>query len=182
MIFVSVGAQMPFDRLIRNVDQWAGRRGRDDIFAQIGPSDYKPKHIKFKEFIDPLEFRQRVAECECLVAHAGMGCIITALELGKPILVFPRRGDLRETRNDHQIATAKYFSHQGRIVAAFDEMELFRKLDGLKSEPISSRISSTATGPLIAAIRAFLFENAGVDTIVARAQAGHLQAGTTYEA
>ena len=181
MIFVSVGAQMPFDRLIRNVDEWAGRRGRDDIFAQIGPSDYKPKHIKFTEFIDPTEFRQRVAECDYLLAHAGMGCIITALELGKPILVFPRRGDLQETRNDHQVATAKYFSSQGRIAAAFDEMELFHKLDGLKSEATPSRISSNATGPLIAAIRAFLFENAGVDTIVARAQA-HLKAGTSYEA
>src|SRR5687768_9928508 len=182
MIFVSVGAQMPFDRLIRNVDEWAGRRGRDDIFAQIGPSDYKPKHMRFTEFIDPTEFRQRVTECDYLVAHAGMGCIITALELGKPVLVFPRRGNLQETRNDHQIATAKYFSSQGRIAAAFDETELFRKLDGLNSEAIPSRISSNATGPLIAAIRAFLFENVGVDSIVARAQAGHLQAGTKYEA
>ena len=110
-----------------------------------------------------------------------MGCIITALEAGKPILVFPRRGDLKETRNDHQVATAKYFATEGRIAAAFDETELFGKLDGLKSEPIPSRISSNATGPLIAAIRAFLFENAGVDTIVARAQ-GHLKPGTRYEA
>ena len=108
MIFVSVGAQMSFDRLIRNVDEWAGRQGRDDIFAQIGPSDFKPKHMRFTEFIDPTEFRQRVTECDYLVAHAGMGCIITALELGKPILVFPRRGDLQGTEDGGEICRALF--------------------------------------------------------------------------
>lgn len=38
MIFVTVGTQVQFDRLIRTVDEWAGARARSDIFAQIGPS------------------------------------------------------------------------------------------------------------------------------------------------
>ena len=45
MIFVTVGTQGPFDRLVRAVDKWAGMRARADIFAQTGPSDYQSEHI-----------------------------------------------------------------------------------------------------------------------------------------
>src|SRR5690606_21176889 len=93
-------------------------------FAQIGPTDWRPAHIKFAPFLDPPEFRKRVTEARAIVAHAGMGSIITALELGKPIVVMPRRGDLRETRNDHQIATAKQLVDLGRVQAAYDEEQL----------------------------------------------------------
>src|SRR5690349_506002 len=96
MIFVTVGAQMPFDRLVRCVDHWAAGRGRRDVFAQIGPTAWRPENIEFVQFMEPPEFRARVTEAKAVVAHAGMGSIITALELGKPILVMPRRGDLRE--------------------------------------------------------------------------------------
>ena len=68
-----------------------------------------------------------------MIAHAGMGSIITALELGKPIMVMPRRASLGEHRNDHQVATAKRFAEQGRIMVAFNEKELVDKLDQLKS-------------------------------------------------
>lgn len=36
MIFVTVGHQTPFDRLIRLVDRWAEENMRHDLFAQIG--------------------------------------------------------------------------------------------------------------------------------------------------
>jgi UDP-N-acetylglucosamine transferase subunit ALG13 len=156
MIFVTVGAQMAFDRLVRTVDEWAGLRGRSDIFAQIGASDYRPRHITATRFLDPAEFRGRVEGARVVVAHAGMGSIITALELGKPIIVMPRRGDLHETRSDHQVATAKHFVRQGRIIVAFDEHELVEKLDQAVTlcggEPISDRASPR----LIAALRFFL--------------------------
>ena len=113
MIFVTVGTQGQFDRLIRTVDRWAGLRGRTDVFAQTGPSAYRPIHIRSKPFIDPIEFRQHVELASLVIAHAGMGSIITALELGKRIIVMPRRADLGEHRNDHQVATAKRFAAQG---------------------------------------------------------------------
>src|SRR5690242_2073535 len=103
MIFVTVGTQGRFDRLIRTVDEWAGMRAQTDIFAQTGPSDYTPKHISVEPFVSPNEFRKRVETASLVIAHAGMGSIITALELGKQIIVMPRRSDLGEHRNDHQI-------------------------------------------------------------------------------
>jgi UDP-N-acetylglucosamine transferase subunit ALG13 len=72
MIFVTVGTQVHFDRLIQTVDEWAGLRGRSDVFAQTGPSDYRPKHIHTKPFIDPTEFRKHVKSASIVIAHAGM--------------------------------------------------------------------------------------------------------------
>lgn len=160
MIFVSVGSQMPFDRLIGAVDAWAGARGRRDVFAQVGPTDLRPRHIEWAPFIEPAEFRERVRACSAMVAHAGMGSILTAMEFGKPILVMPRRGALMETRNDHQVATARRFLAMGRIRVAMDESELPGLLDDLVAGSgvgvSASTIGRHASAELLAAVRAFI--------------------------
>src|SRR5262249_44389350 len=120
VIFVTVGQQMPFDRMVAAVDAWAGRSGRRDLFAQIGPTALVPEHVAWTRFIDPGESRRHVSDADALVAHAGMGTILQALEFGKPILVMPRRHDLQETRNNHQVATAERFLALKRVHVAFD--------------------------------------------------------------
>jgi UDP-N-acetylglucosamine transferase subunit ALG13 len=172
MIFVTVGTQGHFDRLIRTVDVWAGLRGRTDVFAQTGPSKYRPIHIGHKPFIGPVEFRKQVEKASLVVAHAGMGSIITALELGKRIIVMPRRADLGEQRNDHQMATAKRFAEQSRIVVAVGEQELLELLDQLGMHRDAERIAVQASPHLITTIRTFIksgnvdLENSGVSTSV----------------
>ena len=158
MIFVSVGGQIPFDRLVRTVDEWAGARGRTDVFAQIGPTDFRPRNIEAVEFLSPEEFRRKVENARTLVAHAGMGSIITALEIGTPVLVMPRRADLHETRNDHQVSAATRFQSRG-IMVAFDEKELWERLDALDSVQKPERIGNAASPGLIRVLREF-FEQA----------------------
>ena len=154
MIFVTVGAQMPFDRLVRAVDDWAGKRGRRDVFAQVGPTSFCPANIPYAKFLEPPDFDSKVREASVIVAHAGMGSILTALEVGKPILIMPRRGDLKETRNDHQVATARRF--QGRTAVAFDETELAQRLDEIDSLSAASRISSRASDLLAQSLLGFV--------------------------
>ena len=156
MIFVTVGTQGQFNRLIRTVDEWAGSRGRTNVFAQTGQSDYRPKHIRNKSFIDPTEFRKRVETASLIIAHAGMGSIITALELGKRIIVMPRRAELGEHRNDHQIATAKRFAELGLIAVVFSEKELLEALDKLEVCHETERLNAQASPHLISTIRAFI--------------------------
>lgn len=153
MIFVTVGAQMAFDRLVAAVDEWAGRTPGADVFAQIGPSELRPRHVRWELFLDPAAFRERVIACEAIVAHAGMGSILTALEYGKPILVMPRRGDLQETRNDHQVATAARFREMGRVAVADDATQLAPWLDRIKDLRAAERISPHASPALIEALR-----------------------------
>ena len=136
MIFVTVGGQLPFDRLVRAVDDWAREHGRDDVFAQIGASENPPTHVQWERFLSPPEFKAKAREADVIVAHAGMGSILTALELGKPIVVMPRRAHLGEHRNDHQSATVSHLNDGVDIAIAADEEELagfLERLDELRS-------------------------------------------------
>lgn len=156
MIFVTVGAQMPFDRLVKAVDQWAKEKGRDDVFAQIGPTEWRPSHIEWTQFLTSAEFFEKFEAADAIVAHAGMGTILSALQNNKSILVMPRRGDLRETRNDHQVATANRLHELGKVAVAFDEVELVRKLDEVDGLEKPGGIGPYASPDLIEAIREFI--------------------------
>jgi len=147
---------MPFDRMVRAVDQWAQQRGRDDVFAQIGPTDWRPKHIRWTHSLPPHEFLETCRQASALVAHAGTGSILTAWQLGKPILVMPRRADLRETRNDHQIATARRFAELGGVAVAEDESQMPEKLDQLETFAGKQVVGPYASDALIQALRQFI--------------------------
>lgn len=156
MIFVTVGYQMAFDRLVAAVDDWAGDHPEARIFAQIGPSDLQPSNLEYTSFMEPAEFTRRVEACSVLVAHAGMGSILTALQYGKPIVVMPRHADRNETRNDHQIATARHLADRTGIEVAIDETELPEKLERLAGLDAPPRIPSTASPELIERISRFI--------------------------
>jgi UDP-N-acetylglucosamine transferase subunit ALG13 len=155
-LFVTVGYQMSFDRLVIAVDEWAANRQKTDVFAQIGPTGTAPTHVDWVRFLEPNDFQRRIEECDAVVAHAGMGSILMALQYGKPILVIPRKGALKETRNDHQIATANRFAIGGHILVAMDEAQLPDKLDELCHCREMHRISNEASPELISAIREFI--------------------------
>ena len=156
-IFVTVGAQIPFDRLIIAVDGWAAaRKTEHSFFSQVGEQGYRPAHMDFTELLEPPAFKQRVLWADVLVAHAGMGSILSALQYGKPILVMPRLGRLKETRNDHQVATAERFLEMGKVSVAMDEREIPAKLDSLSSLSRAEKISDCASGELLSAIRNFI--------------------------
>jgi len=156
VIFVTVGHQMPFDRLVRAVDKWAAAEGRSDVFAQIGNTDYRPSHIRYTAKIDPSDFRRYMAEADAVIAHAGMGTILTALELGTPILVVPRLGRLMETRNDHQVATAERFLALGKVEVAMDESDLPGALARLTGKRRTPTIQAQASPQLLACVRGFI--------------------------
>lgn len=159
MIFVTVGEQLPFDRLINAVDTWAFDSGQE-VYAQIGNSQLVPNTIKYKQHLDPVEFQRAFLAADVIIAHAGMGTIITALELEKPLLVMPRQANLGEHRNDHQFATAKRFLEQGYISVAFDVPELIKKLGSLSE--LKNIIRNTrgikTSNKLIKAIQDFIFD------------------------
>jgi UDP-N-acetylglucosamine transferase subunit ALG13 len=103
------------------------------------------------------------------VAHAGMGSILTALEIGKPLVIMPRRAALGEHRNDHQLATAQRFAGRDGVAVAIDETELPLRLDELHDVSSQPRISPYAPDELVAALRAFIAGapsvRAGADTL-----------------
>jgi UDP-N-acetylglucosamine transferase subunit ALG13 len=158
MIFVTVGTDQPFDRMVKVVDQWAGERSRTDVFAQIGAGGWKPTNVPFSEFLHPPEFSQRFASADVIVGHAGMGTILSALKVGKPILIMPKKASLGEHRNEHQMATARRMREMGKVDVAFDEDELWEKLDQIERITARERIMPVASGGLIDEIRQFIFQ------------------------
>jgi UDP-N-acetylglucosamine transferase subunit ALG13 len=94
-----------------------------------------------------------------VVAHAGMGSIITALTLAKPLVIMPRRADLGEHRNDHQTATVARFLDRAGIFVAADETALVGVLDDLASgakTPAAEKVGLYAEARLVAVIRDFI--------------------------
>lgn len=156
MIFATVGSQGSFDRLIHAVDEWTAARGRSDVFAQIGKANYIPKHIRFTDFVEPMEFERLVQQARVVVAHAGVGSIISALQAGRPIVVMPRRAQFREQRNDHQVATARHFEAKGQIIVAYEEQSLAERLDYALTLGDTERGKMEVSPQLIATIRSFL--------------------------
>lgn len=156
MIFATVGHQMPFDRMIRLLDDWAGANPQTPVFAQLGESSYKPRHMQYAQLLDRHEYDDYMGRCTAVVAHAGTGTIIDVLLRNKPLLVFPRLSSLGETRNDHQVGTARHFAAKGQLLAAYDEQE-FPLLMGqlLKFRPARD-IGSAASPELLECLRQFV--------------------------
>jgi UDP-N-acetylglucosamine transferase subunit ALG13 len=124
VIFLSVGTQLPFPRLIECVDSWASKNDSLSVFGQIGDTDITPSNFEYKNFLTADEFEKYSSKCQILIAHAGMGSIMTAIKYGKPIILFPRRACFGEHRNEHQLATVKHFSHLQNVMIANNESEI----------------------------------------------------------
>ncbi len=154
--FVTVGAQMPFDRLVRAVDTWAAERPQHRIFAQIGAGTMQPKHLAWTRFLSVSELARAYDEADAVIGHAGTGTLLAALERRKPILVMPRRADLRETRNDHQLATAKRFAELAGVVVAWNEEDLASRLETLRDVRPGLALAGEASGPLVTLIATFI--------------------------
>ena len=134
MIFLTVGVQSSFDRLVRAVDDFFDTHDLDDvIFAQIGNSGYKPRNFEAVASLDATTFDRRFGQASAIVSHAGMGTIMLACEHGKPLLAMPRLKRLGEVIDNHEVALADEFEALGHILVAHSARELTAKLTRLKS-------------------------------------------------
>lgn len=112
MIVVTVGTQLPFDRLIRMIDELAPELDMP-VFAQTGVGTYEPKNVRWQNNIAPVEFEAIVQDCKVMVAHAGIGTVLKAYQYVKPLILVSRRAAFGEHRNDHQLATISQL--RGRV-------------------------------------------------------------------
>jgi UDP-N-acetylglucosamine transferase subunit ALG13 len=178
MIFVTVGTDLPFDRMMRVIDGWAGDTGQKDIFAQIGETEWRPCHMGYSKFLEPPEFVRRFNSATIIIAHAGMGTILSALRYQKPILVMPRRASLGEQRNEHQLATAQRLAALGKISVAFDEASLRDQLDRLDQLHVKATAGAFADPQLLASLRRFIVPDetsVTFDPITASREAQHVE-------
>ena len=118
MIFVTVGPRnYPFDRLFKKLDNLYEKGVLSEpMFAQIGTSTYKPKYGKYKEFISPEEFEEKIEEADIVVSHGASGSIMKALNAGKKVIAVTRLEKYGEHINDHQVQNNVAFSSNGYVL------------------------------------------------------------------
>jgi len=158
MIFVTVGSQLPFDRLIKAVDNIAASLNGKEIVAQVFGMKYQPKHIKTLDYISPKDFKDYINSSELVISHAGTGTFLAVPHLEKPLIVFPRSGKLKETRNDHQFATCRMLEKTNGLQVAYDEHQLKEKINSfLRGElPVMPKVPEFASTQLLNSIRSFI--------------------------
>jgi exopolysaccharide biosynthesis glucuronosyltransferase PssE len=123
VILVTVGMQLPFDRLIRAVDEIAAELD-EPIAAQVGVSRYRPKNFEGAAAVPAREFEELFRQARFVVAHAGIGTVLNAQRHQKPLVVVPRQAKYGEHRNDHQLATCAQLEKRSGIFVAWETTDL----------------------------------------------------------
>lgn len=156
MIFITVGTDHSFDRLVKAVDQWAATHERHDFYAQVGRHAWKPNFIPFVEMMPHAELLDCIQSAELIISHAGMGTILSAIKFRKKIIVLPKQAKLGEHRNDHQMATCRRLLNHSIANIAFTESEIFQMLEHPESLIISADSIPRSNNSLIEGIRNFI--------------------------
>ncbi len=125
MIFVTVGThEQPFDRLVKCVDDFK-RDGKitEDVVIQTGYSTYEPKYCKWQKLYPYQEMVKLVEEARIVITHGGPSSFIMPLQIGKTPIVVPRRCELNEHVNDHQVAFSKAVAERMGTIIVVEDVE-----------------------------------------------------------
>jgi UDP-N-acetylglucosamine transferase subunit ALG13 len=124
LVFVTVGTDHhPFDRLVRWVDHWLARKppGRPvRCLIQSGTSQ-PPQMTEYDQYFGYQQMETFLSEASAVVCHGGPGSVMMCRLAGKRPIVVPRRHDLGEHVDDHQLAFARRIAAEGEIALAEDE-------------------------------------------------------------
>jgi len=85
VILVTVGTTLPFDDLVRAVDQLVERGDlQERVICQIGHGAYQPQHCDYFRFAPSLE--SYIEEASLVIGHGGTGTVTGLLAIGKPFI------------------------------------------------------------------------------------------------
>lgn len=145
MIFVILGTQkFQLNRLLVEMDELIEVGGiTQEVIAQIGVSDYEPKHYKFYRYIDKCQFDEFISRASLIITHSGVGSIITALKAKKPVVVYPRLQKYHEHVDDHQLDIAKAFEKKNYVLCRHEEDTLAGVMDRCKQYPLTEYVPNT---------------------------------------
>jgi UDP-N-acetylglucosamine transferase subunit ALG13 len=158
MIFITLGSQkFQFNRLLKAVDeQIESCKINDEVFAQIGASDYQPQHYKFKDFLNRDEFAEWTDKANIVITHGGTGAIIGAVKRGKRVIAVPRLAKYGEHVDDHQLQLVGQFRNSNMIYECQDCDKLWEAVEKVKNMEFENYQSNT--NRIIDSIEEFLLK------------------------
>ncbi|HHV65852.1 MAG TPA: beta(1,3)galactosyltransferase EpsH [Peptococcaceae bacterium] len=159
MIFVILGSQkFQFNRLLKKIDELIEQgKIHENVFAQIGYIDYKPKYFEYKDFLDRDEFVNMIQKANIVITHGGTGSIIGAVKEGKKVIAVPRLAKYGEHVDDHQIQIIEQFDNLQLICGCMDCENILEALEKVKHYSYKKYISNTNV--IINSIETFLERN-----------------------
>jgi UDP-N-acetylglucosamine--N-acetylmuramyl-(pentapeptide) pyrophosphoryl-undecaprenol N-acetylglucosamine transferase len=151
LLFATVGATLPFDRLVHSVAQLkASGEITERVVVQTGENGARPDGVEVVESLSFDEVGRILREASIVVCHGGTGSIITALREGCHVIAMPREARRGEHYDDHQSEITEAFAARGLIRVARDAEDLRKILQDVRGRP---RIMAT-TDPV--SLKAFL--------------------------
>lgn len=141
MIFVCIGSRdYQFNRLLKALDALVeSGEIKEEIFAQIGQSEYEPAHYAWQRYLDAEDFRQRQMEADLIISHAGTGALVGALKLGKSVIAVPRYAKFGEHIDDHQHQIADVLSGEGYLYQVKDIADLGKTITLAREKPLTKK-------------------------------------------
>lgn len=145
MILITVGSQkFQFNRLLIEIDKLIDKKViNDEVFAQIGVSDYKPRNYKYVDFMTQDEFNKKIDEANIVITHAGTGVIVNALKNGKKVIAIPRLVKYGEHVDDHQIQLIDEFKELNFIEPVYEIENLEQAIKVINNKEYNKYISNT---------------------------------------
>ena len=143
LIFVTVGTDHhPFDRLVRWMDAWvAGTEGVSArCLVQRGTSG-QPELAESVAYVGAGEMASLLQQATVVVTHGGAATLTECIRLGIIPVVVPRRKELGEHVDDHQVSFVERMAREGACVTAATEEELSALLERALADPGSMRVT-----------------------------------------
>ena len=112
-VVVTVGTQRDygFRRLIARLVELLPPDA--EVLWQVGCTDVDGLGIQSRPWVDPEVLDRAMSEADLIIAHAGIGSALAALEAGRMPILVPRRPDMGEHVDDHQTLIGEEISQLG---------------------------------------------------------------------
>ena len=138
MIFVSLGTQdKPFNRIIdyvislkENLKELQGEKiiiqlGQTKLLKSDNERIKNLENITIYDMLKPEKMKDIIKDSDIIITHAGVGTIMECLEMGKEIIVVPRKVENLEHVNNHQEEIAFEMEKKGFLtkVDTYEELE-----------------------------------------------------------
>lgn len=134
MIFVTLGTQdKSFVRLLEAIQKQIDLGNiKQRVIVQAGYTKFQSDDMEIFDLVSMDDFNKYMDECDLLITHGGVGCILDGLKRNKKIIASARLKEYGEHTNNHQLQIIETFENNGYILKLDDFNELDKVLSKAK--------------------------------------------------
>ena len=148
LIFSTVGATLPFERLVKAVvDLKESGAVAERVIVQTGDSGIVPVSAEGLEQHETLSFdeiKSILGKAQIVITHGGTGSLITGLQNGCRVIAVPRSFKLKEIYDGHQEEIVAAFVDRGLIVRCDDVSKLGEAIAEARRKPMQMATTDPA--------------------------------------